>query len=274
MNKSYELYISEIKNSIVSSQEELRLAQIYKDRCSGWEDARDTVIKSNLLYVVKVAFEYSQDPIKVSDLISEGNMGLLDSLNRFDPSLGIKLITFANKEIRGRMVKFILKNNYFSAFKLSFKTRNEANKVKAFFEDCLSTTGEKPSVEAVKKKFQINTYDAEMYLCMADSKTISIDYVLEYEGKEEKIIVEDESVVRPDQELNNKQVSEIVLKIIARLPLRERTVINRRFGLNGEEAADLQTIGLQFDLTKERIRQIEVSAIKKIQSEMERLKVK
>jgi len=274
MNKSYELYISEIKNSIVSSQEELRLAQIYKDRCSGWEDARDAVIKSNLLYVVKVAFEYSQDPIKVSDLISEGNMGLLDSLNRFDPSLGIKLITFANKEIRGRMVKFILKNNYFSAFKLSFKTRNEANKVKAFFDDYLSATGEKPSVEEIKKKFQINTYDAEMYLCMADSKTISIDYVVEYQGKEEKIVVEDESVVRPDQELNNKQVSEIVLKIVARLPLRERTVINRRFGLNGEEAADLQTIGLQFDLTKERIRQIEVSAIKKIQREMERLKVK
>lgn len=274
MNKSYELYISEIKNSIVSPEEELRLAQIYKDRCSGWEDARDAVIKSNLLYVVKVAFEYSQDPIKVGDLISEGNMGLLDSLNRFDPSLGIKLITFANKEIRGRMIKFILKNNYFSAFKLSFKTRNEAHKVKAFFEDCLSTTGEKPSVEEVKKKFQINTYDAEMYLGMADSKTVSVDYTLEIEGSTQSIQIEDESVAAPDDILDQKQTSEIVLKIVARLPLRERTVINRRFGLNGEEPTDLQTIGLQFDLTKERIRQIEVSAIKKIQSEMERLKAK
>ena len=274
MNKSYELYISEIKNSIVSPEEELRLAQIYKDRSSGWEDARDAVIKSNLLYVVKVAFEYSQDPIKVSDLISEGNMGLLDSLNRFDPSLGIKLITFANKEIRGRMVKFILKNNYFSAFKLSFKTRNEAHKVKAFFEDYLSTTGEKPSVEEVKKKFQINTYDAEMYLAMADSKTVSIDYSFETGGSILAIQIEDESVIAPDNILDQKQVSEIVLKIVARLPLRERTVINRRFGLNGEEPTDLQTIGLQFDLTKERIRQIEVSAIKKIQSEMERLKAK
>ena len=274
MNKSYELYISEIKNSIVSPEEELRLAQIYKDRRSGWEEARDAVIKSNLLYVVKVAFEYSQDPIKVGDLISEGNMGLLDSLNRFDPSLGIKLITFANKEIRGRMIKFILKNNYFSAFKLSFKTRNEAHKVKAFFEDCLSTTGEKPSVEEVKKKFQINTYDAEMYLAMADSKTVSIDYSFETEGSILAIQIEDESVIAPDNILDQKQVSEIVLKIVARLPLRERTVINRRFGLNGEEPTDLQTIGLQFDLTKERIRQIEVSAIKKIQSEMERLKAK
>ena len=274
MNKSYELYISEIKNSIVSPEEELRLAQIYKDRSSGWEEARDVVIKSNLLYVVKVAFEYSQDPIKVGDLISEGNMGLLDSLNRFDPSLGIKLITFANKEIRGRMIKFILKNNYFSAFKLSFKTRNEAHKVKAFFEDCLSTTGEKPSVEEVKKKFQINTYDAEMYLSMADSKTVSIDYSFETEGSILAIQIEDESVIAPDNILDQKQVSEIVLKIVGRLPLRERTVINRRFGLNGEEPTDLQTIGLQFDLTKERIRQIEVSAIKKIQSEMERLKAK
>ena len=274
MNKSYELYISEIKNNIISAQEELRLAQIYKDRGPAWEDARDAVIKSNLLYVVKVAFEYSQDPVKVGDLISEGNLGLLDSLTRFDPSLGIKLMTFANKEIRGRMIKFILKNNYFSAFKLSYKTRNEAHKVKAFFEDCLSTTGEKPSVEAIKKKFQINTYDAEMYLGMADSKTVSIDYVYEVDGRTENIQIEDESIVTPDNSLDQKQVSEIVLKIVSRLSFRERTVINRRFGLNGEEATDLQTIGLQFDLTKERIRQIEASAIKKIQSEMERLKAK
>jgi RNA polymerase sigma factor (sigma-70 family) len=272
MNKSYELYISEIKNNILSSQEELRLAQIYKDKGPEWEDARDAVIKSNLLYVVKVAFEYSQDPIKVGDLISEGNLGLLDSLTRFDPSFGIKLITFANKEIRGRMIKCILKNNYFSAFKLSYKTRNEAYKVKAFFEEYLSANGRKPPVETIKRKFQINTSDAEMYLCMADSKTISIDYNLEFEGSTDRVQIEDESITTPDDILNQKQVSEIILKIVARLPLRERTVVNRRFGLNGEEPTDLQTIGLQFDLTKERIRQIEVSAIKKIKSEMERLK--
>ena len=273
MNKSYELYISEIKNNILSSQEELRLAQIYKDKGPEWEDARDAVIKSNLLYVVKVAFEYSQDPARVADLISEGNIGLLDSLSRFDPSFGIKLITFANKEIRGRMIKCILKNNYFSAFKLSYKTRNEAYKVKAFFEEYLSANGRKPPVETIKRKFQISTSDAEMYLCMADSKTISIDYNLEFEGSTDRVQIEDESIIKPDDILNQKQVSEIILKIVARLPLRERTVVNKRFGLNGEDPTDLQTIGLQFDLTKERIRQIEVSAIKKIKSEMERLKV-
>jgi RNA polymerase sigma factor (sigma-70 family) len=108
---------------------------------------------------------------------------------------------------------------------------------------------------------------------MADSKTISIDYNLEFEGSTDRVQIEDESITTPDDILNQKQVSEIILKIVARLPLRERTVVNKRFGLNGEEPTDLQTIGLQFDLTKERIRQIEVSAIKKIKSEMERLKV-
>ena len=111
-----------------------------------------------------------------------------------------------------------------------------------------------------------------MYLNMADSKTISIDYNLEFEGSSDRVQIEDESIITPDDALNQKQVSEIVLKIVARLPFRERTVVNRRFGLNGEQPTDLHTIGLQFDLTKERIRQIEVSAIKKIQSEMERVK--
>lgn len=274
MNKTYDLYISEIKNQIITPQEELRLAQIYKDKQEGWEEAKDKVIKSNLLYIVKVAFEHSQDPVKVADLISEGNIGLLDSLERFDPALGIKLITFANKEIRGRMLKFVLKNNYFSAFKLSFKTRNEANKVKAFCEEYICVNGEKPSAQIVKDKFEITLSDAEMYLEMADSTMISMDGTYNYEDREISYTIEDESIVRPDQELDNKQVSEIVLKIVARLPLRERTVMNKRFGLNGEQPTDLQTIGLQFDLTKERIRQIEVSAIKKVKSEMERLKVK
>jgi len=274
MNRSYELYISEIRNHIISPQEELRLAQIYKDKTLGWEDAMDAVIKSNLLYIVKVAFGYSQDPIKVADLISEGNMGLIDSLERFDPSFGVKLITFANKEIHGRMVKYIIKNNYFSAFKLSSKTRNEANKVKSFFEEYLAANGQSPSVETIKKKFEINTCDAEMYLGMADSKTISINYSSELESNSETIQIEDESVISPDKVLNQKQISEIILKIVSRLSFRERTVVNRRFGLNGEEPTDLQTIGLQFDLTKERVRQIEVSIIKKIKVEMKRLKIK
>lgn len=274
MNRSYEIYISEIRNQIISSEEELRLAQIYKDRSAGWEEAKDQIVKSNLLYVVKVAFEFSNDSFKVPDLISEGNIGLLDSLERFDPSLGIKLITFANKEIRGKMMKYLLKNNYFAPFKMSFKTRNEAKKVKAFCEEYKTTHGEKPSASIIQNEFHVSKYDAEIYLEMTENVIFSMDASTQDGDNELSTLIEDETVICPDSALDQKQVSEIVLKIISRLPLRERTVMNKRFGLNGETPTDLQTIGLQFDLTKERIRQIEVSAIKKIQSEMERLKAK
>lgn len=274
MNRSYEIYISEIRDQIITHEEELRFAQIYKDRSSGWEEAKEQIIKSNLMYVVKVAFEYSNDPIKVPELISEGNLGLLDSLDRFDPSLGLKLITFANKEIRGKMMKYLLKNNYFAQFKMSFKTRNIAKKVKVFSEEYLSIHGHKPSTDIVKNKFEISRYDAEIYLEMADNVIFSMDALTLSGDKEISTLIEDENSIIPSEALDQKQVSEIVLKIISRLPLRERTVMNKRFGLNGETPTDLQTIGLQFDLTKERIRQIEVSAIKKIQSEMERLKAK
>lgn len=274
MNRSYEIYISEIRDQIVTPEEELRLAQIYKDRSSGWEEAKEQIVKSNLMYIVKVAFEYSNDPIKVPELISEGNLGLLDSLDRFDPVLGLKLITFANKEIRGKMMKYLLKNNYFAQFKMSFKTRNIAKKVKVFSEEYLSIHGNKPSPDVVKNKFEISKYDAEIYLEMADNVIFSMDALTLSGDKEISTLIEDENSIIPSEALDQKQVSEIVLKIISRLPLRERTVMNKRFGLNGETPTDLQTIGLQFDLTKERIRQIEVSAIKKIQSEMERLKAK
>lgn len=274
MNRSYEIYIAEIKDQVITPEEELRLAKIYQDKSFGWEDAKDSIIKSNLLYVVKVAFEFSNDPSKVHELISEGNLGLLDSLERFDPSLGLKLITFANKEIRGKMVKYLLKNNYFAPFKMSFRTRSIAKKVKSFIEEYSIAHGEKPSVNIIKDKFEISKYDAEIYLEMADNVFFSMDSSTKDGDKEISVLIKDENVICPDDALDQKQISEIVLQIISRLPLRERTVMNRRFGLNGETPTDLQTIGLQFDLTKERIRQIEVSAIKKIQSEMERLKAK
>lgn len=273
MNRTYEVYISEIKNQIVDPDEEKRLIRLYQKREEGWEDAQDKVIRSNLMYVVKVAFEYTTDPVKVCDLISEGNMALLDYLDKYNPDLGTKLITYANLEIRSRMIKFIAKNNYFSQFKVSSSTRYLANKVKKFFEEYQFSHGIKPSRELIQKEFDLDKHNAELYLEMAESKIVSLDCPLENESGKRNNEIEDEAAPNPANKLQEKQISDLILKIIETLPFREKQVINKRFGLNGEQESDLQTIGDQFNLTKERIRQIEFSVLRTIRKEMEKLKV-
>jgi len=273
MNRTYETYISEIKNQILDPDEEKRLIRVYQSKQEGWEDAQDKVIRSNLMYVVKVAFEYTSDPIKICDLISEGNMALLDYIDKYNPDLGTKLITYANLEIRSRMIKFITKNNYFSQFKISSITRYHANKVKKFYDEYFFIHGVKPSSELVQKEFNLDAHNAEMYLEMAESKIVSLDCSLETESGKKNAEILDEKAPNPANTLNEKQISDIILKIISTLPLRERAVINKRFGLNGEQETDLSTIGVEFNLTKERIRQIEFNVLKTIRKEMDKLKV-
>ena len=275
MTFSYEIYISEIKNQILPPEEEARLIKVYLNREQNWEEAQDLVIKSNLMYVVKTAFSFTNDPCKISDLISEGNVALLYSLDKFNPDLGVKLITYANLEIKGRMIKYLINCNHFSAFKLSRPTRNLSLKIKSFYDEYIFKHGVAPSKDIIKRRFDVDDYNAGLYLEMASIKTVSInqDFLTE-DGDKQKRDIEDDQIITPDQETNIKDLSRIVLKIISDLPLRERTVITRRFGLNGEEESDLLQIGLQFGLTKERIRQIESSVLKTIRKEMEKLKLK
>jgi RNA polymerase sigma factor (sigma-70 family) len=272
MNRTYQVYIAEIKDQILPPEEEIRLIKIYQSRAPDWEDAQDKVVKSNLMYVVKVAFEYTTDPIKVCDLISEGNMGLLDCLDKFKPELGVKLISYANLEIRSRMFKFIARNNYFAAFKLSTARRDLASKVKRFFDEYEFKNGVKPNRETIQEQFEVDSQQAEMFLEMAEAKIVSVDSPISPDDAK-KIDIEDEKAHSPAALVHQQQVSEIISKIISNLPLRERTIINKRFGLNGEQETDLLTIGQQFGLTKERIRQIEFNVLKTIRKEIEKFKI-
>ena len=135
MNKSYNLYISEIKDNILSPEEELRLIKVYQEKQTGWEEAQDRIIKSNLMFVVKVAFEFTNDPNKISDLISEGNIALLNALNRFKSDKGAKLISYANYEIRGKMARLFINETRLSYLNIPERTRIKLGKISKFIDE-------------------------------------------------------------------------------------------------------------------------------------------
>jgi len=270
MRNPLDIYLSEIKNCIVSPEEEFKLINIYQKRLPDWEQAQEAVIKSNLLFVVHSAFEMSNDQHKVLELISEGNLSLLESLDKFDSSRGCRFLTYASFDIKGRMLKHLAKNNYFSALKISLKNIELASKAKNFIENYRLENNINPSAKEIARHCEIEESKALLISELAQSKIQSIQILIDFQDNEKLSEIKDESSVTPDSEVNLLQVSSILNKIIFDLPLRQRIIINKRFGLNGESETDLATIGEELNLTKERIRQIESSVLKVLRKELEK----
>jgi len=262
-------YISEVSNSILCPEEEKRLILIFKNKEPDWEEAQEKIIKSNMMFVVKTAFEFSTESQKALELISEGSLSLLESLNKFDPSKGFKFLTYASFDIRGRMLKHILKNNYYSALKISLKNVELAKKAKEYIENFHSENNCSPSSEQVAAFCQIDGSRGLLISELANSQIFSIQSTLDKDFDEKILQIPDDNAPMPYSEVSSKEMSSILNKIISKLSLRQQIIINKRFGLNGEEPTDLATIGEQLSLTKERIRQIEQSVLKLIRKELE-----
>lgn len=271
--KSLQQYISEISNCILPAEEERRLILIYLNQESGWQEAQNLVVKSNMMFVVKTAYEFSNDSQKILELVSEGNLSLLESLNKFDPSKGFKFLTYASFNIRGRMLKYMLRSCNFSALKLSLKNIELAKKAKDFVDTYHLENNQAPSVEEIAKHCDIENSRALLIAELAGSHIFSIQSVVEKDHEERVLQVADESVETPDKQINDKEMSSVIEKIISNLSMRQQVIIKRRFGLDGDGPKDLATIGLELDLTKERIRQIEQSTLKQIRRELEKVKV-
>ena len=274
MSKIFDLYISEIKDKILDPEEETRLIKVYQERQKGWEEAQDKVAKSNLMYVVKLAYEFTTDQNRLSDLISEGNVALLDALNKFKIDKGVKFISYANYEIRGRMARVFINESRLGYLNIPERTRIKINKIHKFIEDYKLKHGDKPSINQICKEFEIKNYTAVLYTETLDLKNFSLnDSAFSSVDQRKESVIEDEKIQSPDQELDFKQKSSVIKKIIESLPKRDQYVINKRFGFDGDEPQDLASIGRELNLTRERIRQIEAAALKAIKKEMDNFKM-
>jgi len=274
MSKIFDLYISEIKDKILDPEEETRLIKVYQERQKGWEEAQDKVAKSNLMYVVKLAYEFTTDQNRLSDLISEGNVALLDALNKFKIDKGVKFISYANYEIRGRMARVFINESRLGYLNIPKRTRIKINKIHKFIEDYKLKHGDKPSINQICKEFDIKNYTAVLYTETLDLKNFSLnDSAFSSVDQRKESVIEDEKIQSPDQELDFKQKSSVIKKIIESLPKRDQYVINKRFGFDGDEPQDLASIGRELNLTRERIRQIEAAALKAIKKEMDNFKM-
>ena len=255
-------YLNEIKKiPLLTPSEELELAKKAKN---GDDAAKEKIVKSNLRFVITIAKKYQNHGLDLEDLISEGNIGLLIAIEKFEPSKGYKFISYAVWWIRQAILRAISDKG--RMIRIPVNKTMEITKIKKAFNCVYKTKSEQNEFEQVAKMLNLSdSYVKEMLHISGDM--ISLDQELDSSDSSATMIdfIEDKINPRPEDECLNNSLKDELEKAMSSLKPVERRVLKMRYGLDGEKEMSLQEIGDRFNLTKERIRQIEKKAIVRMQ---------
>jgi RNA polymerase primary sigma factor len=259
-DSSLKLYLREIsKTPLLTPDEEVELAKRIK---KGDKEARSHMIRANLRLVVKIAQDYSGYGLPISDLISEGNIGLMKAVERFDPKKGGKLSTYAAWWIK-QSIKRALANQS-KTIRLPVHMVDKIAKMRRISTMLAEALGREPTDEELAEEIGLPRRKLAM-LKQASQRPTSLDAPInEGEATEYGEIIGDERAVNPLEMLSDKNLQGQLDGLLSVLDERERKIIDERFGLTGKKPMTLEEVGRQFGVTRERIRQLQNSALTKM----------
>lgn len=251
-NTSLSLYLKEIERiPLLDRDEEYRLAVLAK---KGDSYARNRLVESNLRFVVSIAKQYQNRGLPLSDLISEGNIGLLTAMDKFEPEKGYHFISYAVWWIRqsilkaigekSRMIRLPMNRTADLVQILQAKTNLEENGYNdAGIDEIAAECGmtKEQVLEVMQMSREVSSLDAPVG---AEDDSTFGDFI-------------ESDLQKPDEVVMDEALKESVKRILDTLPERERGIIALRFGLEGKKPMSLKEVGELYHLTKERIRQIE-----------------
>jgi RNA polymerase primary sigma factor len=266
-SEAYSLYLREIGQTVLlTPAEEVELAKRIK---KGDRKAREQMIKANLRLVVKIARDYENLGIPLLDLISEGNIGLMRAVDRFDPSKGAKVSTYAAWWIKQAMHRALA--NQSRTIRLPIHVGAKLWLIRKAQALLLGRNGREPTNLELGKELHLTARRVGVYLS-ASHPPSSLDAPLaDNQTHTLSEIVPDESGRNPYQELEQKTEVGMVQEMIKGLNLRERSILKARFGLEEADAQTLEEIGQGMGVTRERVRQIQQMALIKLRRQIEQL---
>ena len=227
--------------------------------------ARDKIVSSNLRFVVNVAKKYQNHGLELEDLISEGNIGLLTAIERFDVSKGYHFISYAVWWIRQAILKAICEKSRMIRLPL-----NRANELVQIEHARKLVSGDKTEEQEIAEIANMLNMDAVHVRDMINisREMVSLDAAVRPDSSESSNVadfLEDSRYADPADVVIDSAMQEEIDAVLSSLTEREATVLRYRFGLGGNKSMSLKEVGDKFNLTKERIRQIEKKAIKRLQ---------
>jgi RNA polymerase primary sigma factor len=261
------LYLREIGLvKLLTPQEEIVLAARIK---KGDKKAREHMIKANLRLVVKIARDYEGIGLPLLDLISEGNIGLMKAVERFDPKKGGKLSTYGSWWIK-QSIKRALANQS-KTIRLPVHLVDKISKMRRIAMRLQEEFGREPTDEEIGEQLGI-TGSRVSQMRMAAVRPASLDAPIgDDDSNNFGEVVEDENADTPYEQLEEKTVTGMLQEMVKTLDPREATILRHRFGLDGGNEKTLEEVGKKFGVTRERIRQIQNIALRKMRKMIEKL---
>lgn len=255
-------YLKEInKVPLLSREEEDRFARLAS---GGDEHARDKLIRCNLRFVVNVAKKYQNQGLPLADLIAEGNIGLMNALERYDVSRGYHFISYAVWWIRQAILKAIYEKA--RMIRLPLNRANELSKIEKVRKSIQNDKGGEPDIQEIANEASMEV-DHVASLMNISRELVSLESPVFSENETSQLgdFIEDKRCKDPKDLAVESALADEINQVLATLSEKESEIIQHRFGLNGSRSHSLKEIGDKYNLTKERIRQIEKKAIKRLQ---------
>lgn len=259
---SLDKYLHEIgKEELITAEEEVELARLIK---KGDGTALDKLIKANLRFVVSVSKQYQNQGLSLPDLINEGNLGLIKAAQRFDETRGFKFISYAVWWIRQSILQALAEQA--RIVRLPLNKIGSINKINRTFSELEQRFEREPSVQEIAQALEMAPDEVKESL-KSSGRHVSMDAPITSEEEGSMYdVMSSKDTPSPDKGLITDSLRKEIERALSTLTHREANIIRLYFGLNGRHAHTLEEIGEEFNLTRERVRQIKEKAIKRLKN--------
>ena len=262
--KSLNSYLQDVsKIDMITAEEEVELAQRIRE---GDQSALDKLTKANLRFVISVAKQYQNQGLTLSDLINEGNVGLVKAAQRFDETRGFKFISYAVWWIRQSILQAIAEQS--RVVRLPLNKIGDINKIRKASIHLEQVHQRVPSASEIASELDMTVSSVKQSL-KNSSRSLSMDAPFQEGENDNNLydVISSGETPNPDKALIHESLKIEIDRALDTLAPREADVVKLNFGLSGQPAMTLQEIGDTFELSRERVRQIREKAIRRLRQE-------